>query len=289
MLIKFFPLINTKYTSIIEKQEINSFGAIKTIEIDYPYKIRKNFGKLIGTIREKLIFAYLSLQKVFKSNFKSFGEYLFNELYDIINIEIDKQNKTKLLGAVHFSVTLRSNMMFRYFLDQDNLEIIIDYFKHNQSLEYSPIEMLASVLSEEAIHTLNSLIKVEEGSFYHIDSSDYVSQEQNIKFWASESLLVGNKELTTFPILITDKYIIELGCPKELEKEFKTVFKMAKESLSEKFKENIKLYMQHAKELTKIPKPTLKKPLNLKIAEWLGTFSGNLTGNAIIEIIKDGH
>ena len=286
LIVRFLPIINITYTPIKETIAINSFGAIKTLEIDYPYKIRKNFSKLIEIIKDQITFAYLSLQKVFKTNFRSFGDYFFNELYDIVNIEIERQNKTKLRSNIHFTICIRSNMMFRYFLDHENLELIIEYFKMNQSLEYSPLEMLTSVISEEAIHTLNTLIEVNEGSFYHIDSSEYASQEQNVKFWASESLLIGNEELSTFPILKTDKYIVELGCPKKLETECDPIFKLTKSSLANKIKDNLKSYIAHAKELTKIPKPKLTTPLRLKLAEWLGTF----TGNTLYEFFKEaGH
>ncbi len=282
LLIKFAPVINSKYSSIVSNHLINGFGSIKSFQINYPYYIRKDFNKLVITIEQQLTFAYLSLQKKFELEFRSFGESIFNELYSFINIEIERQNKHHLIGKFYFNVTFRSNKKFRYFFDHNNLRILINHFNLNQSLEFSPIEMLIVLIIEEASDTLNMLIEVEEDNFDFINSNDYVSQEQNIKFWVSESLLVNNKELASYTIAKTEKLIFQVGCIKELEKEFKSVFKITKNSLSEKFKDNVNSYIKHTKALTKIPKPTLPTSLRMKTSEWLGSF----VGNAMYSFIK---
>lgn len=282
LFVKVYPIANTTYSRVSRQRSINGFGSIKELEFDFPYSIRKNFNQLIEMITQQVIFAYLSLQKVFKSEFKSFGEHLFNDLYDILNIEIERQNKKHLIGKSYFNVTLRSNKKFRYFFDHENIDILIEHFKVNQSQEYSPLEMLSSLISQEALDTLNMLIDVQEGDFDHIQSNDFVSQEHDMKFWVSESLLVNNMQLTSYTITKVDKLIFQISCPKELEAELTSVYTIATDSLSIKFNDNLKSYIKHASELTKIPKPGLTEPFRLKVAEWLGTF----TGHAVYQFIK---
>jgi hypothetical protein len=287
LVILFYPLVKQNYSMIKEEREINEFGMIKALEITYPYLIRKNFTRLIEIINNQIVFAYLSLQKVFQTNFKSFGEYLFNELYNILNIEIDRQCQKHLRSKAYFNVTLRSTKKFRYFLDHENLEVIIDFFKKNQLLSYAPIEMLASLISEEAKDTLNILLDVQEGDFDHIKSTDFISQEENTKFWVSESLLVDSKELSSYTITKTDKLIFQISCPKELEKEFKKIFKIVKSPLDEKFRDNLKKYIKHSKELTKIP--ILSSSYSSHIfqnAEWWGSLIGSGVASFVKKISK---
>ncbi len=267
--ISLFHISNPNIENTQSNIEINQIGLIKNVDIIYP----KHFGKQVEDylIQLKKIFsyAYLSLEKKFISSFKNIKEQLFDNLYNILNVEIECQNKEHLLGQAIFVITSRDKVKFRYFFDLDYLQKLISYFKKNQVKEFSPLELLISLLVEEAIHTINLLMNIQIGEVVFLESSNFKSAEDDYRFWIAESHLLNYKDISTYTLFMNEDLIFQISFKRIHEKEFIEIVNVCNKLLKEQFVNNIENYYIYANKLNKIRNLKLSAKSSKIIADFL--------------------
>jgi hypothetical protein len=278
------PVRPTRSEIVKTSIKIDGFGAIRAVEFTAPRSAQgRKLDRLPRIIQTQLQIAYSALENKFKSCFKAFGAYIFDNLYNVLNGEIRKRHKDALLGKAFFNVTLRKESKFRYFFDSERLQSLIDYFKAHQVEEYSPIELVATLMAGEATDTMNLLMHPGIGEFAYLPSQAFVTLEEDLKFWSSEALLLEYKDLASFTITMNSKMNFQVNCLRELEHEFAGVFAGARESLQHQFEQNVKRYSRHVRDLTRIPRPRA----NISTARALADTLVSLFGRFTAEVFKN--
>jgi len=284
--IMMLPLKPTRSEIVKDTIEINEIGVIRKVELSWPKSLRRKVRPLATLLHKHIYFAYISLETTFKTNFRPFGAFIFNRLYDILNIEISRQNKDYLLGKAFFNVTLKMRSRFRYFFDNERLQGLIEHFKANQVPEYSPIELIATLIVNDAKDTMDLLMDTSVDEFSHLPSQEFVSIEEDLRFWSAETLLLEYKELAAFTITKNDTIVFQVNCLREYERELVKIFKAVRGSLHTQFSNNIKNYLKHIGDLSKIGRPKVKSSKIRPIAESLVALGGKFTGSTIKEILQ---
>jgi|SRR5579871_4522469 len=278
-----WPLTPPRSEPVTTSVAINDIGAIKSLEFIWPRALDRSMRSLVKLVEAQVRYAYLNLGTAFVTALKPLGAFVFDSLYDILNVEIRSRTKEPLIGKAFFNVTIRKSSRFRYFFTSEKLKTILDHFKANQLLEYSPLELACTLITSDATDTINLLMNVEQSQFAHIPSVDFVSADEDLRFWSSEALLLDYKELAAFTVTKTDKLILQVNCPREYEREFSEIFVACANALDAQFMKNIKTYLKHASDLTKLPETRFKTSRLQSVLELAAALLGKAAGIAIKE------
>jgi hypothetical protein len=266
-----------------QKQSIklNQFGLINTLECIYPEPFEQLFLTYLEHIDHIFQYAYLSIEKRFVTAFKNVRELLFDNLYNILNVEIERQNKQQLLGEFIFVLTTRENTRFHYFFDVDYLRQLIANFKKKQLNEFSPFDLISSLLVEEAIHTINLLMDIKIGEIAFLSSMAFKSAEEDFRFWLAESHLLDYKEISSYAVFMNDKVILQVSCKREHENHLIEILDVSKYLLQDQFANNIDFYYKYALRLKGISRAKINVNSSKEVAEFIGTIIGKAINESL--------
>ncbi len=286
LLVMILPMRPTKSEIFTTSIKIDAFGAIRTVEFTAPKSLRRRkMRRLPDVVQRQINLAYDALESTFKTGLKPFGAFIFDNLYNILNNEIERSSKEGLLGKAFFNVTFRKSSKFRYFFDSDRLQLLIDFFKAHQVPSYSPIELVATLMTSEARDTMNLIMDPQTNQFSHLPSEAFVTLQEDVKFWSAEALMLEYRDLASFTIDKNEKIVFQVNCLREFEQEFSGIFTRARPGLQRQFVDNVKKYSRHIKYLSRIPRPKRDQSTLRAVAEILIELAGKFTGQVIKESV----
>lgn len=281
------PRFVSRFETVSVKRNIEEFGQMRWLTSTCPFPTNYMVERALVDAETVIRDGYRTVEIFFRRNFRTFGELLFSDLFTLLNRQLERDGKILLVGKAFFTVTAQRTKRFRYFFDGESLDMIIRHFKSHQVGMFSPAELVSVLLSTEAADTLNLLIDVSEGGFDSIETSDYVSQSEDLLFWQAESMLVNHEAVTSFTILKDSRLVFQINCERKYTEQFRESFEKSQAILIRRFQDHLDQYLNHAKALKTIPRPSRSDGAKNVILEQLGSIIGSALASFVKKLAKE--
>lgn len=253
------------------------FGKLNRIVVECPSNIASIANKFVMEIKELIKDYYMNYENELITKFSDNSNILCQTLYQMINIEFEKRNKSKLIENTYLTVTdIGRSSLFRFNLDVKNLKPLVKKLKVNQDEILSPAEILLCIITEDVPDDGLELYK--DGmhevimEFDKMDKlkSGYVSYLQSEKLFFSDPK-IGFKYISSYK-----NQLLALNYPGEMSVEAFDTIREFQDKIDEAFAWNLNKYNKLVKIVDK------NKMTNNEIIE----FVQNIIAKIIVESSK---
>jgi hypothetical protein len=274
----FIPRGVTRSQLITHSASIQEVGRVKTISIEWPAMVARRLPKLLDVLRDQLEFQYRLVEQHFLEMYRESSAQIFLGIHRIIRVELCRHHLEHLYAQLTLTVSRKSSLRFRYYLDYEGVKAILERFKQNPPFgRYSALDLTLALVFSEADHTINKLFQdYTPGKALHLPTSKFLSAQENVPFFIAESALFDNSQLSEFTVCDHDPHVFQIGFPSSYEDTLLPVLKDIRPALEKVFLTNMGVHKRFLR--------YFRAEAGSSIFETAGRFFGSMMAAFIKEI-----
>lgn len=253
--VTFLPRFSTRAQLYDDMAELNHFGRIRLIRITWPNSLRRRLRSVVTVLQKDALDYYRALELAFKSRYSEIERMILKNLYDILVLGTLRAGKDHVIGKAWFSVTNVEEMTFYYHFSRERLDELVKHFKVNQMPEFSPFELVASLISDEVPDSLFNAGLGHSSGFVSMPFVQLLTIEDNPTFWSAEASLFQDSDLSAIEICTHNGYSLQLNCPTRYTDDFTSVVPDVSLALQQQFSSNLKEYTGFRQAISKLVRP----------------------------------